>query len=147
MVLCAGRSGEPGSGAGDPIETKQQLPPEPRLQAQPRLDLKALREGEDQVLTTYAWVDPDRGIARIPIAEAIKIVAAERIAFASPRLTLPDADGFREIPSVASSAQNVRKDLSMKLSSCTCGVLLAAASDASDRRAGQLRAPSRFETS
>ena len=89
-------------------ETKQQLPPEPRLQAQPRLDLQALHEGEDQVLTTYAWIDPDRGIARIPIAEAIKIVAAKGLP-SKPAADLADADGFREIPSVASSARTSEK--------------------------------------
>src|SRR5437762_14040639 len=32
------------------------LPPEPRLQINPREDLRDLRSHEDQVLTTYGWV-------------------------------------------------------------------------------------------
>lgn len=92
-----------------PILTeKQQLPPEPRLQAQPRLDLKALREGEDAVLTSYAWVDPNRGIARIPIQEAMKIVAAKGLP-SKPSTGLADADGYRNIPSVASSGRTSEK--------------------------------------
>lgn len=87
---------------------KQQLPPEPRLQAEPRLDLKALREGEDQVLTTYAWVDPSHGVVRIPIQEAIKIVAAKGLP-SKPATDLPNADGYREIPSAASSARTFEK--------------------------------------
>jgi hypothetical protein len=90
------------------LSEKPQLPPEPRLQAVPRLDLRSLREGEDQVLNSYAWVDPNRGIARIPIAEAIKIVAAKGLP-TKPSPGLPNAEGEREIPSVASSARTQEK--------------------------------------
>lgn len=50
-------------------------PPEPRLQSAPRLDLKAMRDSEDSVLNHYAWVDPEKGIVRIPIDRAIEVVA------------------------------------------------------------------------
>jgi hypothetical protein len=50
-------------------------PPEPRLQGNPQLDMRKLRETEDAVLNHYAWVDPDRGIVRIPIERAMEIVA------------------------------------------------------------------------
>jgi hypothetical protein len=49
-------------------------PPEPRLQTTPREDMRALRAHEDEVLTTYGWVDRNAGIVRIPIEEAMKIV-------------------------------------------------------------------------
>ncbi len=90
------------------IEEKTQQPPEPRLQAQPRLDLKALREGEDEILTHYAWVDPGHGVVRIPISEAIKIVAAKGLPSKSST-DLPDADGYHLIPSVASSGRTTEK--------------------------------------
>ena len=90
------------------LSEKQQLPPEPRLQAEPRLDLKALREGEENILTSYAWIDPNRGVVRIPIAEAIKIVAAKGLP-SKPSADLPDAGGMREIPSVASSGRTFEK--------------------------------------
>ena len=53
------------------------LPPEPRLQTNPRQDLRDLRSAEDTVLTSYGWVDRNAGIARIPISEAMKL-AVER---------------------------------------------------------------------
>lgn len=90
------------------LSEKPQLPPEPRLQAVPRLDLASLREGENQILKSYAWVDPNRGIARIPIADAIRIVAAKGLP-SKPSAGLPDADGYRTIPSVASSARTGEK--------------------------------------
>jgi hypothetical protein len=51
------------------------VPPEPRLQTNPREDLRELRAREDELLTNYAWVDKTAGIVRIPIEEAMKIIA------------------------------------------------------------------------
>ena len=52
---------------------ESRVPPEPRLQTNPRQDLRDLRSAEVTVLTGYAWVDKDAGIARIPIDEAMKL--------------------------------------------------------------------------
>jgi hypothetical protein len=52
-------------------------PPEPRLQASPKADLKEMREAEEKLLTNYGWVDREKGIARIPIEKAMEIVVAE----------------------------------------------------------------------
>ena len=51
------------------------VPPEPRLQTDPRADLRELRAHEDEVLGSYGWVDKGAGVVRIPIDEAIKITA------------------------------------------------------------------------
>ena len=37
--------------------------------------LAELRAQEDALLTSYGWVEKDKGIARMPIGEAMKIVA------------------------------------------------------------------------
>src|SRR5262245_28765557 len=55
------------------VQQEQRLPPEPRLQTNPRQDLRDLRTAEDEVLTTYGWVDRNGGIVRIPIDEAMRI--------------------------------------------------------------------------
>jgi hypothetical protein len=52
---------------------QNRLPPEPRLQTNPREDLRALRAREDEILTTYAWVDKNGGVVRVPIDVAMKI--------------------------------------------------------------------------
>lgn len=62
-----------------PAVIKQQAPtqpPEPRLQGNPRIDLKKMRDGEDAVLNHYGWVDQQRGIVHIPISRALDVVAA-----------------------------------------------------------------------
>ena len=53
----------------------RRLPPEPRLQTDPRDDMTNLRRSEDEVLESYAWVDRNAGIVRIPIEQAMKLVA------------------------------------------------------------------------
>lgn len=63
-----------------PIEAHgNPLPPEPRLQAFPREDLKAMRAREDWTLTHYSWVDKQKGIVAIPIDRAIQIIAQRGI--------------------------------------------------------------------
>jgi hypothetical protein len=58
-----------------PLAASQQnrLPPEPRLQTNPRQDLSDLQSQETQVLTSYGWVDKNAGVVRIPIDEAMRL--------------------------------------------------------------------------
>jgi len=49
------------------------VPPEPRLQEHPREDLSELRAREDEILTSYGWVDKNAGIVRIPIDAAMRL--------------------------------------------------------------------------
>jgi hypothetical protein len=55
------------------VQQENRLPPEPRLQTNPRQDLRDLRSAEEAVLTGYGWVDRKAGIARIPIDQAMKL--------------------------------------------------------------------------
>ena len=56
------------------VQKENRLPPEPRLQVHPRDDLRDLRAMEDEILTTYSWVDQGAGIVRIPIDRAMKAI-------------------------------------------------------------------------
>jgi hypothetical protein len=58
-----------------PLAAEQQnrLPPEPRLQTDPKQDLADLRRREDALLGSYGWVDKNAGIVRIPIEEAMRL--------------------------------------------------------------------------
>jgi hypothetical protein len=56
------------------VGQEDRLPPEPRLQANPRQDLRDLRESEGALLKRYGWVDKNGGVVRIPIDEAMKLV-------------------------------------------------------------------------
>jgi hypothetical protein len=70
-------------------ERKGLLPPQPRLQTMgdphdaivsrgdlrsPSVELKKLREDEAMQLSSYAWVDPNKGIVRVPVDVAKDLV-------------------------------------------------------------------------
>jgi hypothetical protein len=57
------------------LEGAAPLFPEPRLQVNPRRDLDQLKAQENEVLTTYGWVDRDSGVVRIPIEHAMDLVS------------------------------------------------------------------------
>ena len=59
-------------------------PPLPRLQAHPADDLAKVRAEEKATLESYGWVDRDAGVVRIPISEAMKLIAARGLPEPSP---------------------------------------------------------------
>ena len=50
--------------------------PGPVLQSAPQLDLRAYRAEKQRLMDTAAWVDAQRGIARIPVDDAMALLAA-----------------------------------------------------------------------
>ena len=58
-----------------PLAAGQQLePPTPNLQRQPFKDIYQLRQGENEKLTGYGWVDKDGGVTHIPIDRAMEVM-------------------------------------------------------------------------
>jgi hypothetical protein len=53
----------------------RRLPPQPQLQKAPIQDLQQMRAAEDQLLNSYGWVDQSKGIVRVPIDQAIEMLA------------------------------------------------------------------------
>ena len=51
-------------------------PPGPRLETDPRSDLRQFRAEEEKRLNTYYWINKQKGIVHIPIEQAIKKLAA-----------------------------------------------------------------------
>jgi hypothetical protein len=63
------------SGLGAPLRGTVKVPPPPRLQPNPPLELKKFRESEDSALHTYGLIDPEAGTVHIPIERAIELTA------------------------------------------------------------------------
>lgn len=103
---------EDAKNAGNPpaamMSERAKLPPEPRLQAEPKVELKDLRADEETILTSYGWIDPNKGIVRIPIDQAIDIVAQKGLP-SKPSPTGMDNDGYRMIPEDSSSGRTREK--------------------------------------
>jgi uncharacterized membrane protein len=57
-----------------PAQDARQLPPEPRLEETPALDLQQMRSAEQKLQTSYGWLDESAGIVRLPIDRAMDLV-------------------------------------------------------------------------
>ncbi len=55
------------------VSQDERLPPEPRLQTNPRQDLADLRAAEAAVLSGYGWVDRNNNIVRLPVTDAMRL--------------------------------------------------------------------------
>jgi hypothetical protein len=64
----------------------EQIPPRPRLQANPALELADVKDWETERLTTYGWVDKNMGVFRIPIERAMDLVAASGLPYRSSEI-------------------------------------------------------------
>jgi hypothetical protein len=62
-------------GAPLPVETREVAQPGPRLQADPSQDLAAFRAEKRALIERTGWVDREAGIARIPIEDAMRLLA------------------------------------------------------------------------
>ena len=55
------------------------MPPAPQLEETPIEDIQREREAEDKILNSYAWIDKSQGIVRIPIDQAIDLLAQKSL--------------------------------------------------------------------
>jgi hypothetical protein len=52
-------------------------PAAPRLQSAPQPDRAAYYADKERLLSSYGWVDREAGVARIPLQEAMRLVAEQ----------------------------------------------------------------------
>jgi hypothetical protein len=87
-----------------PFENARVLPPQPRLQVQPHLDLQAYCEDQLRQLESYGWVDPQNEVVRIPVDRAMDLVLQRGLptrpaGSAAPGATAAaDAEEMRRVP-------------------------------------------------
>lgn len=80
---------------------KPQEPPAPRLQTQPRQELKNMRAEEDRVLRGYGWADPQTGKVQIPIDRAMEHLLQQGL----PARAAPAGAVSRGLPQDSSSGR------------------------------------------
>ena len=85
-----------------PLREERVLPPPPRLQVAPEVDLQAVRQKEEERLNSYGWVDPDAGVVRIPIERAMELLVQRGMP------VRPNASSRGVAPSGASAASSER---------------------------------------
>jgi hypothetical protein len=50
-----------------------QIPPAPRIEEHPAIEIQQLHAQEDHILSTYGWTDKKAGVVRIPIDRAMEL--------------------------------------------------------------------------
>ncbi|GEM_PF-284820 len=96
------------------VISPQDLPPQPRLQVSPALDMEVYRQRQSQELTTYGWADPATGAVRIPIERAKQLLLEKGLPVQQNRPNLLpepvplDSGGFsRTVPESYISNQDI----------------------------------------
>lgn len=74
------------------VVTGKIVPPGTPLQANPVTDMVAMDEAQSELLSSYGWVDKEKGIARIPIEDAIAMTIERSLV----RAQEPDASSAPE---------------------------------------------------
>ncbi len=67
-----------GPGAS-PFDNSRVLPPEPRLQVNPAVDLNEVRQEQDEILNSYGWTDKANGTVRVPIDRAMDMLIERKL--------------------------------------------------------------------
>ena len=81
-----------------PLSYTREPTPEPHLLVVPGQELKAMRAAEDSLLNSYAWVDREKGVVRIPIQRAIDILAQGGIRSRPPSNEKPTGNEKQKSP-------------------------------------------------
>jgi len=79
-----------------PFENARVLPPQPRLQVEPHMDLKTYCDQQLNSLNSYGWIDQQNGVVHIPIDQAMDDLLKQGLPTRAPGQ--PDAEG--NIPKV-----------------------------------------------
>lgn len=58
-----------------PLAAERQIPPAPRLQVTPSIDMVEHRAIEAEMTTSYEWIDREAGVVRIPVERAMELIA------------------------------------------------------------------------
>ena len=58
-----------------PFSSARPMPEAPLLQAQPNLDIQEYMKSQRQILQSSGWIDRKHGVVRIPIDDAMKLLA------------------------------------------------------------------------
>lgn len=74
--------------------TPTTLPPEPRLEAAPGETADFVRSREDPVLTSYGWVDQKNGVVRLPIQQAMNVIAQKGLPSRPANTSSPQDQGL-----------------------------------------------------
>ena len=104
-----------------------QIPPAPRIEEHPAIEMQELHAQEDKILSTYGWTDKKAGVVRIPIDRAMELQLQ------------------RGFPSAKGGSQEMKIRLIARSSAFTCAAHCASRAQIyAPSRKRRLYAPSRL---
>jgi hypothetical protein len=62
-----------------PFYNSRELPPAPRLQVDPAMDLEQVRQSQNEELNSYGWADKATGKVRVPIDRAMDMLIERKL--------------------------------------------------------------------
>jgi len=93
---------EPLGPPANPFEDTRRLPPGPRIQALPHMELSDYCKAQQAEVDGYAWLNKAQGTARIPIDRAMDIVAQQGLP------ARPATTGGPDLPGISVGMQNTQ---------------------------------------
>jgi len=62
------------SAPANPMSAEEsQIPPAPRIEEHPAIEIQQLHAQENSILSTYGWTNKKAGVVRIPIERAMEL--------------------------------------------------------------------------
>jgi hypothetical protein len=84
-----------GPGAS-PFDNSRVLPPSPRLQVDPAIDLDQVRQSQNEMLNSYGWADKPTGKVRVPIDRAMDMLIERKLPVRQSAPVTPISDGAKK---------------------------------------------------
>jgi hypothetical protein len=75
-----------------PFYNSRELPPTPRLQVDPTVDLDQVRQSQNELLNSYGWADKATGKVRVPIDRAMDMLIERKLPVRTATPAPPSAD-------------------------------------------------------
>jgi hypothetical protein len=86
-----------GPGAS-PFDNSRVLPPSPRLQVDPAVDLDQVRQSQNEMLNSYGWADKATGKVRVPIDRAMNMLIERKLPVRQNAPVAQTADSAKKEP-------------------------------------------------
>ena len=79
-----------------PFDNSRVLPPSPRLQVDPTVDLNQVRESQNEMLNSYGWADQATGKVRVPIDRAMDMLIERKLPVRQNAPAAQSAEGVKK---------------------------------------------------
>ena len=86
-----------GPGAS-PFDNSRALPPTPRLQVEPTVDMDQVRQSQEEMLNSYGWSDRASGTVRVPIDRAMDMLIEHKLPVRETSPAVQSAEAAKKEP-------------------------------------------------